>query len=167
MERVINQSFGLFTGSYKYIIDASSILSQKNDEQNRRIVLESLWDKIDSLVQNRIIVTCSEIADEAKKDDFIQTIKWVKQTNCVIIEVDYNIQENVIEIVSAFPDLIDFSKSKNSGDAFLLATAKKYALTVITEENKEKKNKIPMIAKALQINAISLMDMCAVEGLKI
>ena len=43
----------------KYIIDTSAMLSQKSDEQYRRNVYKTLWTKIDEMVQDQEIVTCS------------------------------------------------------------------------------------------------------------
>lgn len=54
----------LFPLPYKYIIDASSIFSQKPDEPNRRRVFKGLWQKIDNYIEEQIIVTCSEIESE-------------------------------------------------------------------------------------------------------
>jgi hypothetical protein len=62
--------------------------------------------------------------------------------------------------------MISFSggKGSSSGDAFLIATALKYKLIIITEENKEKQNKIPQICKDYGIQTVSLTDLCICEG---
>ena len=62
---------------YKYIIDACSIFSQKSTNPNRRDVFKSLWTYIDSLVDEKIIVTCSEIIDELKDDK--PMLDWIKE----------------------------------------------------------------------------------------
>ena len=146
---------------YKYIIDASSIFSQKPNEPHRRIVDRSKWERIDNLIIEKVIVTCSEIRDEIK-DKELST--WLKQQQCVILDIDDDIQENVIHIVTTHPKLIEFEKIKSSGDAFLIATAIKYELTVITEENKDRHNKIPKVCEALSVPCINITELCTNEG---
>ena len=49
---------------YRYIIDTSSILSQKDNEPHRRSINKTLWKHIDELIVQHRIVTCSEIIEE-------------------------------------------------------------------------------------------------------
>ena len=108
----------------KYIIDTSSILSQKDNEPHRRTINKTLWNHIDELIQQKRIVTCSEIIDEVNDDDIK---KWFTGLECEILPIDDDVQENVKKVVTSNPQLIDFKQVKSSGDAFLIATAMKYA----------------------------------------
>lgn len=146
---------------YKYIIDSSSIFSQKPTEPHRRTVNRSLWENIDRLIREQKIVTCSEIRDEIKDKDLA---KWLKSLSCIILDVNEEIQENVVRIVTEHPKLVDFDKVKSSGDAFLIATAMKYNLTVITEENKDKPHKIPKICEAMRVSCLDIIELCTKEG---
>lgn len=47
--------------SYKYIMDTSSILSQKPGETHTRLVYKSQWERIEEYMRSHSIVTCSEI----------------------------------------------------------------------------------------------------------
>ena len=146
---------------YKYIIDTSSILSQKNNEQNRRTVHKRMWEYIDSLVSDKIIVTCTEIFDEIGDEEYAN---WLKSLGCVVLEVDEEIQRNVTTVVTNHPKLIEFKRAKSSGDAFLIATAIKYDLIIVTEENRDKQNKIPRVASALGIRSMNIIELCENEG---
>ena len=146
---------------YKYIIDSSSYISQKPNEPNRRTVNKSLWDYIDTLIQNDIIVTCSEIVDEIKDSELEESIINLGMT---IIPVDEDIQSNVIKVVTQQPELIDFKKIKSSGDAFLIATAMKYNLIIITEESKLSSKKIPKVASSFGIESVNIIELCEKEG---
>lgn len=53
----------------RYIIDTSSILSQKENEPHRRTINKTLWKHIDELIAQKRIVTCSEIIEEVNDDD--------------------------------------------------------------------------------------------------
>ncbi|MDP3051820.1 MAG: DUF4411 family protein [Eubacteriales bacterium] len=146
---------------YKYIIDSSSIFSQKPTELHRRIVNRSLWENIDSFIKEQKIVLCSEIRDEIIDKNFSD---WLNSQGCIILDVDEEIQENVIRIVTEHPKLVDFEKVKSSGDAFLIATAMKYNLTVITEENKDKLYKIPKVCEAMGVECLDIVELCTKEG---
>lgn len=150
---------------YKYLIDASSILTQKPTDAFPRRVHKSLWDTIDRCIEEKYIATCSEIEEEVKNDDVVGG--WLGSVQCAVFPIDNEVQQNVRKIVTEHPNMIDFSgggKGSSSGDAFLIATAMKYDLTIITEENKEKKNKIPDICKYYGIRTLSLTELCVEEG---
>ena len=146
--------------TYRYIIDTSSILSQKPNEPNRRIVNKSLWEYIDSLINEQIIVTCSEILEEIKDDDLAE---WWRNLGGEIMSVDEDIQNNVVHVVTQQPDIIDFKQVKSSGDAFLIATAMKYNLIIITEESKASPKKIPKVAEMLGIESLNIIELCEKE----
>lgn len=153
----------LFKMPYKYIIDTSSILSQKQGEPHTRSVYRGQWEKIEQLIKDHVIVTCSEIAEEIKDDTIL---KWLTAQQCSIITIDDTIQENVRRIVTDNPKMIEFTgkSGTSSGDAFLIATAMKYQLIVITEENPDKANKIPQICKKYGIKAVNITSLCEIEG---
>lgn len=151
----------LLAPPYKYIIDTSSILTQKENGAHRRRVYKSQWKQIDQYISDEIIVTCSEIADEIRDEEIVQ---WMKKLNCVILLVDEEIQQYVKRIVNEHPKMLDFSDCKSSGDAFLIATAMKYGLTVITEENPKKKDRIPQICDSYGIKSLNITELCDMEN---
>ena len=57
------------THPIRYIIDTSSILSQKDNEPHRRTINKTLWNHIDELITQKRIVTCSEIIEEVNDDE--------------------------------------------------------------------------------------------------
>jgi hypothetical protein len=145
---------------YRYLIDTCSILSQKPDEPHRRNVYGSMWTKIDELIENKAIVTCSEVKSEVEDDDMQH---WLAEHGCVVLGIDDDIQRNVTKIVTEHPSLIDIKNAKSSGDAFLIATAMKYSLAIITEENKNSTKKIPMICKAYDIPCFNITELAEKE----
>ena len=134
----------------KYIIDTSAMLSQKPDEHYRRNIFQSLWLKIDEMVRQHVIVTCSETALEVQDDEIKN---WMIGCGMQILPIDDEVQNNVREIVTSInKNLVDFKANKSSGDAFLIATAKKYGLSVITEEAANSPKKIPFTCRQMDIN---------------
>lgn len=148
---------------YKYLIDTSSIFAQKPDDTLPKEVYKSLWEKIEKSVQEEMIVTCSEIEEEAKKDNTVG--KWLQTNHCTVLPIDDDVQANVKKIVTEHPKMISFSSGgSSSGDAFLIATAMKYGLKVITQENKTKNNQIPDICRQYNIECLSINELCTKEG---
>ena len=148
------------TKQMKYIIDTSSILSQKENEPHRRTINKTLWKHIDDLISNNNIVTCSEIIEEVNDDELK---KWYAGLHGTVLPIDDEIQENVKKVVTTNPKLVDFKQIKSSGDAFLIATAIKYGLTVITEENKKGEKKIPFVCRSLNIPCVDILGLCEQE----
>lgn len=146
---------------YRYIIDTCSIISQKPDEPHRRNVYNTLWERIDELVREHAIVTCSEILDAVEDEDLR---KWLNRHQCVVLDIDNDIQQLVTQIVTKHPELIDFKNIKSSADAFLIATAMKYRLLVITEENKTSLKRIPKICDAYGISCFNITELAEKEG---
>jgi L-2-hydroxyglutarate oxidase LhgO len=153
----------LFTPQYRYIIDTCSIISQKSDEPHRRTVCSTLWAKIDELVKGQAIVTCSEIKNEVEDEDLQQ---WLAQQQCVVLDIDDDIQQFVAKVVTEHPELIDFKNAKSSADAFLIATAMKYHLAVITEESKTSPKKIPKICETYGIACHNITELAEKEDWK-
>ncbi|MDR1821326.1 MAG: DUF4411 family protein [Oscillospiraceae bacterium] len=155
------EQYTLIPPPYRYIIDTCSILSQKSDEPHRKTVYSTLWHNIDEMVKSKEIVICSEIRDEVE-DDALKL--WLQQNDCEVLSVDSAIQTNVTKIVNEHPELLSFSNMKSSGDAFLIATAMKYQIAVITEENKDSPKKIPKICEAYSIPCFNVTELAEKEG---
>ena len=70
------------------------------------------------------------------------------------------------QIVTEHPKMIEFTgkSGTSSGDAFLIATAMKYDLAVITEENPDKETKIPKICQSYGIRAMNITELCEQEN---
>jgi hypothetical protein len=159
VDNMYPEQMTLIPPPYRYIIDACSIISQKSDEPHRRSVYCTLWQKIDDLVRSAEIVICSEIKDEVE-DDILKS--WIQQ--CTVLDIDTGIQQNVIKIVNEHPELLDFANMKSSADAFLIATAMKYRIAVITEENKDSPRKIPKICATYNIPCCNVTELAEKEG---
>jgi len=146
---------------YRYIIDTCSILSQKPNEPQRRSVYRTLWQNIEALIKSKDIVICSEIKDEVEDEALII---WLQMNGCEVLEADSDIQRNLTKIVNEHPELLNFTNMKSSGDAFLIATAMKYGIAVITEEDKKSPKKIPKICGAYNIPCYSVTELADKEG---
>ena len=154
----------LFSPPYRYIIDTCSLFEQKSGRKYIRTVHQTLWKNIEQLIKNKEIVVCTEISNEMKKDDTLD--KYLTFNQCEVLEATESVQEKVIEVVNSFPHLLNFKKgtNKSSGDAFLIATAIIYGLTIITEEKQGVIGKIPDIASNFGIDVININGLCEKEN---
>lgn len=116
-------------------------------------------------MRSHSIVTCSEIFEEIKDKEIKE---WIFSQQCTVLEIDDDIQNNVRKIVTENPKMIEFTgkSGTSSGDAFLIATAMKYGLIIITEENKDKQMKIPQISKKYGITSVNITSLCEMEQWK-
>lgn len=94
---------------YKYIMDTSSILSQKPGETHTRLVYKSQWERIEEYMRSHSIVTCSEIFEEIKDKEIKE---WIFSQQCIVLEFDDDIQNNVRKIVTENPKMIEFTGKK-------------------------------------------------------
>ena len=147
----------------KYIIDASSIFSQKDTRKYPKQKFLKLWENIGKSMKEANIVTCSEIEEEIRDEEIKN---WLHTQSCKIYPIDEEIQENVKKIVTEHPKMISFNpkKGSSSGDAFLIATAMKYHLFVITEEKTNKPYNIPKICESYKIESFNLSELCKKEN---
>jgi hypothetical protein len=151
----------LFELPYKYIIDASSLLSQKEGEPHNRKTYVTMWENIERYIKEQKIITCSEIAEEVQDKEISD---WLSLLPCTVLEIDDDVQSNVVTVVTSNPRLIEFQQNKSSGDAFLIATAMKHRLIVVTEERKSSPKKIPQVCQNLGIDCININELCEREN---
>lgn len=145
---------------YKYIIDTCSILAQKDNDTHPRSIHKSMWQDIDDLIKNDVIVISREILEEVDDKEIKNKLLELEPK---IIDIDEEIQMNVKKVLRECPELIDFAKVKSSGDAFLIATAMEYGLIVITEENADSPKKIPKVCEKLNVECTNILGLCKMQ----
>lgn len=153
----------LFELPYKYIIDTSSLLTQKEGGSHSRRTFVTMWSNIENYIKENLIITCSEIVDEIQDPEIGE---WLTSLPCTVIDIDNETQQNITKVVTSNPQLIEFRQNKSSGDAFLIATAMKCNLTVITEENKTSPKKIPYVCQNLGVDCVNINELCERENWK-
>ena len=107
------------------------------------------------------VATFAKEKIEEVNDDVLK--KWYTGLHGIILPIDDEVQENVKKVVTSNPQLIDFKQIKSSGDAFLIATAMKYGLTIITEESKKGEKKIPYVCQKLNVPCVDILGLCEKE----
>ena len=146
--------------TYKYIIDTSSLLSQKTNEIFNRNIHKSLWDKIDNLIKEQVIIVCSENADEIQDEELQE---YLPRLQCKVMDLDDEVQDNATKIINEHPEILNFKRLKSSVDVFIIATALKYNLIIITEEKANSPQRIPQIAAYYNIESVNVNKLCEKE----
>ena len=131
-------------------------------------VFDTLWKRVDAMVEEGRLLAVYEVQRElAKQDDELH--KWVTARPTMLVALDESLQHTAAAIINRFPSLTS-TKSVMSGsaDAFVIALAQERNLTVVTaEKSKPSKPRIPDVCKSLDVPCIALVEMFRVEGWRV
>lgn len=134
-----------------------------------RDVLRPIWDKLELLAADGVIVAPQEVLLELKrqKDDLYE---WACARDGMFCEPDRAQLEKMTEIVNAHPGLVKVNSTKSSGDPWVIALAEIHRVPVVQYETRAKKNaapKIPNVCDARQIQSVTLIDVLRAEGFRL
>ena len=142
----------------KYVFDTNIFINLKNRYPSD--IFTSLWEQIETLFSNGIIISSDEVIDEIKRgnDDLEE---WANARKDSFYPSNEPVQIIVKEILGRFSGLITNAKKPNSADPFLIALARQMTCTVVTEENRNGSDlspKIPNICDYYNIRCIKFVD---------
>lgn len=144
--------------SMKYSFDTSSFISL-NDYYPLDI-FPTVWQRIDALVNEGVIVATIMVYDEIKPiDDDIHA--YLKDRSKEVFQLLDRTQEQIVDdIVNVhFPQWVKPHSTSNKADPFVVALAKSYSLTVVTEEKRNpNKTTIPRVCETLGVRWINLLE---------
>ncbi len=137
-------------------------------------VYGKLWDHMTEQIVSGRIVSTEEVYRELK--DFANPTFQIWLSNHkdhLYTENDMQVIKLATSILNRHPEVLFHKEKKNGADAFLVATAKVYGLTVITEEIAQGevniKNgacpKIPDLCDELGVSSLNILGYCAEEGI--
>lgn len=121
---------------------------------------------MDAAAKNGEILVVDEVVRELeRKDDDVYG--WVKDRENMIVPIDNNLQDHVVEIMRAYPRLVDSKKSRSGCDPWVIALAQTRGLGVVTAEKASgniAKPKIPDVCKALRLQCVEVIDFFRIQG---
>jgi len=123
-------------------------------------VFQSLWEKIEALIDAGEIIATEEVYVElAKKDDELHD--WIQARKAMLIPPDEAIQQRVTELLGKYPRLVDTLKGRSQADPFVIATAMVRGAVVVTGElmGTAEKPRIPFVCQAEGVRCITFLDM--------
>jgi predicted nucleic acid-binding protein len=151
----------------KYVFDTNIFINLKNRYPSDIFV--SLWEQIELLMKDGIIISSDEVIDEIKRgDDDLE--EWANTRRNSFYPSNEPIQIIVREILGQFSGLVTSPKKPNAADPFLIALAKEMVCTVVTEENRggtDLNPKIPYICEHYNIPCIKFVEFLRENNIKI
>lgn len=161
------RQISLFSDMPKYIMDTCSFSELKY--RYSEDVFEGIWKQVLDEIEKGTIMSCEEVYEELEKqdDDFFARFSKYKY---MFIDITDEIQEELITILKENEKILDLKKKKSGADPFVIATAKAYKCTVVTEErrnNSPKSEKIPNVCDAYGIKCITFLDMLRELNIKV
>ncbi|MHA2611536.1 MAG: DUF4411 family protein [bacterium JZ-2024 1] len=158
----------------KYCIDTSSLIEMK--DKYPRDIFRGVWQNIEKLCKDRRIISPIEVLKEIEQvDDELK--KWARKMKKIFIKPNEEQSEKLKEILKSYPSLAKFEKEGPNADPWIIALAIQKAVEaqkilfsdeyiVVTEESKNKPNKIPSVCRNYGIECITLIELFRKEGWK-
>lgn len=145
---------------------SSIIVRVSNQESDTRYAaIDNNYTANDVL--ESFLTACNKIHEAKKRNSVnLECSKIFNQDILSVLASDFDKPVGLVITSPPYPNpqLVDFKQVKSSGDAFLIATAMKYDLTVITEENKTGQKKIPFVCNSLGVPCVDILGLCEKEG---
>lgn len=163
----------------KYIIDSSSIIDLFRWYPPEMEVFRPIWDKIGQIVNRGDLVSHFEVYREIEKRSD-EAREWCKINKHIFFDPDEE-QAIIIEDVREKYEEDYWNKNVNQtdpwADPWLIALAVQLRkrgevlgfnidVKIVTQENKDKRNNIPMIAQTFGIESLKLLEFFRDIGLQ-
>ena len=121
----------------------------------------SIWQNLDRLIESESIIASEEVFRETEKqaDDLHD---WLKKRQQIFVPVNEDIQTATIEILTKFPNLVNYNKQRSQADPFVIATAIVYRKTPVTEETPSQsitKPRIPNVCQHFGLEYINFLEL--------
>ena len=152
-----------------YFIDTSEWINLSRHYPNE--VFPSLWENIESLVSERRILSPKEVLDEIEYGHG-ELVEWCRAHREMFHNTDKLIKQ-VQEILKEHPTLVNPNATRESADPYIIALAASYrnnmsgqSPIIVTDENINKRSRIPYVARANGVQTCKLVEMAQKEAWK-
>ena len=151
-----------------YVVDTSALIKLELTFPPENVVFGAVWEEIEELVKAKQFISIDFVEDEINnyegKQVFLKT--WLnKFKKNFIVETDIDTFNEARPIINE-EYATGFFDAKKEADPYLIAFCKVHNCTLITNEGKEKPNKIPAVAKKNGVRCINVYDFLEERGLK-
>lgn len=166
--------FDFNTGNRVYVIDTSGLIMLESTFKYDNPVFTAIWEEIEDLIRQGCFRTIDFVEDEINsyegKEDFL--IKWIKMWKKIFVfTTDAESINAATPIINAeyrtgFFDAKKQAEGKEEADPYLIAYCKVHNYILITNENKNKPNKIPAVSSKNGVTCIDIFDFLKERELK-
>lgn len=126
----------------------------------------TFWGKLDDMINAGDLIAPMEVFIEIEKQED-ELYKWVKARKKLFKEIDNNVEDAMRDrVLSKFPNMINPQNTRESADPWVIAQAIVDGATVVSEEERSKKNKpkIPDVCKGLNVPRIRMIDLITAKN---
>ena len=134
-------------------------------------VFSSLWDSVENLISKERILSPKEVRDELKRGHD-ELAEWCKAHQKMFRSTS-RLTEQVKKIIDEHPELVDPNAPYESADPYIIALAVSckrdipgLSPIIVTDENVNKKSRIPYAARANGVQTCRPVEMFQREGWK-
>jgi hypothetical protein len=157
-----------------YVIDTSGLIMLESTFKYDNPVFSAIWEEIEELIkQGRFKIIDfveEEINNYEGKEEFLKkwVLKWKKH---LVVPTDEECLNAAIPIINdeystGFFDAKKQAEGKEEADPYLIAYCKVNNCVLITNENKNKPNKIPVVSAKHGVTCIDIFDFLKERELK-
>ena len=158
----------------KYVIDTSALIKLDFAFPKYNKAFVAIWDEIEDLMSKGQFKTLDYVEYEINSYEGDHTFlsKWLheckKELVVVTDEECYNAAIPILneEYSTGFFNAKKQAEGKEEADAYLIAYCKVYTCILITNENKQKPNRIPAVALKHGVTCIDINDFIEDRGLR-
>ena len=165
----------LFTQENRvYVIDTSGLIMLEYTFKRSNPVFRAIWEEIEDLIVQDCFKTIDfveqEINEYEGKQEFLK--QWVKQwKKRLVVRTDvasFNAARPIIieEFNTGFFDVKKQAAGKEEADPYLIGYCKVHHCTLITNESKDKHNRIPAVAEKHGVRCIDIYEFLEERGLR-
>jgi len=157
-----------------YVIDTSGLIKLESTFPKDNITFYAIWEEIEDLIVKSQFITIdfveSEINDYEGERDFLK--KWIKKWKSrFVFATNEEVINAAIPIVNeeyntGFFDSKKQAIGKDEADPYLIAYCMVNNCTLITNENKNKPNKMPKVSEKNGVKCIDIYDFLIERELK-
>ncbi len=157
-----------------YVIDTSGLIKLESTFPKNNITFKAIWEEIEELIETSQFITIDFVEEEINnyegKEDFLK--KWIKKWKYrFVFPTNEEVFNTAIPIVneeynSGFFDSKKLAIGKEEADPYLIAYCKVNNCILITNENKNKPNKIPKVSEKNGVKCIDIYDFLIERELK-
>jgi len=151
-----------------YCIDASSLIDLNRWYPRNMKIFFPIWGKIEDLVKNQSLISSTEVYREIKFGND-KLVRWCVKFKNMFLELD----EEQIRILRRIERKYDPQYWKNEigktgawGDPWIISISISHKSKIVTNENKIKSNRIPVIAQQFGIISLNLLEFFKEIGIK-
>jgi predicted nucleic acid-binding protein len=148
-----------------YTFDTNVFVSLHHKYRDK--YFKEIWAYLEKLMKAKEILISREVIVELEKGDD-QLAKWIKKIPECIVESNHEIQTIQKDIINRYPDWVDPNaiNAPNTADPFVIAVAKQYNLTVVTQEGINYHHKEKPESLMQQQRSAKIPNICELEGVQ-